>query len=207
MTQHCPYRVPYCLLAGLVCILPACTGDGHMGFLGYTSAPNYDCSIRTVFLPIEKNKTMVRGLEFDLTRAIMREIQTKTPYKIVDSPRAADTELICNIVNRKKEILNQNQLGETREGVVTMMIEVIWRDLRPGHEGNLLSGKGQRVPQLDKSGNTIKYNPDDKKRDLPVLVTPATTYQPELGASITTAQQELVNKAAVQIVSMMEVWK
>src|SRR5205809_5404254 len=58
-----------CLLAAVSCLLPACGWDGHFTILGYTTRPNYDLSIRTVYVPIFKNITMVRGLEFDLTRA------------------------------------------------------------------------------------------------------------------------------------------
>ena len=49
-----------------------CASDGHVGFLGYTTAPNYDPGIRTVYVPIFKSKvletTPYRGVEFTLTR-------------------------------------------------------------------------------------------------------------------------------------------
>ena len=34
-----------------------------------------------------------QGLEFDLTRAVVREIEAKTPYKVVGADADADTEL------------------------------------------------------------------------------------------------------------------
>src|SRR5262249_16212598 len=72
-------------LAGVVLLLPSCTSDFHVNLLGYTSRPNYDTSIRTVYVPIFKNQSFRRGLEFDLTRAVIREIQAKTPYRVVSN--------------------------------------------------------------------------------------------------------------------------
>ena len=65
------------LLAAGACLLPACGWDGHVCLLGYTTRPNYDLGIRTVRVPIFKNYTLWRGLEFDLTRAVIREIEAK----------------------------------------------------------------------------------------------------------------------------------
>src|ERR1700735_2963196 len=127
-----PRTLGLVLLAASACVLPACTSDGHLNILGYSSAPNYDRTIRTVYVPICKNKTMNRGIEFELHRAIVREILTKTPYLPRDCENGADTELLCTVINRKKGLINQNQLGEVRESEVTMMIEVYWVDLRPG---------------------------------------------------------------------------
>ncbi len=34
------------------CLLTACSADGHINICGYTTKPNYDASIRTVYVPI-----------------------------------------------------------------------------------------------------------------------------------------------------------
>ena len=82
--------VVLCAIAGL---LPSCASDGNFCLFGYTTKPNYDTSIHTVRVPIFKNVTFYRGLEFELTQAIVREIEAKTPYKVVGEGCAADTEL------------------------------------------------------------------------------------------------------------------
>ena len=56
-----------------------CTSDGHFEILGYTTRPPFDPSIRTVFVPIFGNKTMMRGIEFEITKAIVKEIEWKSP--------------------------------------------------------------------------------------------------------------------------------
>src|SRR5262245_3935605 len=104
------------LLGGLVLVLPSCGWDGHFCLLGYTTQPNYDPqTIHTVYMPISKNDTFRRGLEFDLTRAIIREIESKTPYKVISDPCRADTELTGTIIFLNKNILNRTQLNEVRE--------------------------------------------------------------------------------------------
>ena len=45
------------LLTAVVVALAGCTGDGHFTLFGYTTVPNYDMGIRTVYVPIFKNVT------------------------------------------------------------------------------------------------------------------------------------------------------
>ncbi len=204
------YGLNLVVFAVSVVLLPACASDGHLNIGGYTTAPNYNCDIRTVYVPICLNKSSAKGLEYELTRAIIREINTKTPYKVVDSSSKADTELLCTIVNVSKTVNNLNQLGEVRDVQVSLKLEVFWKDHRPGHEGELLSGPdGQSAKQKkrDRDPNLPVQGPEDKKKPQPTIITPTTNYIPELGQSTASAQQVLVNQLAVQLVSMMEVWK
>jgi hypothetical protein len=189
----------------LACAIPAallagCGWDGHFDIFGYTTRPNYDTSICTVYVPIFQNVIMrantSRTLEFDLTKAVIREIEAKTPYKVVETGNA-DTELIGKITQLNKTLINQNQLGEVRDAQVILAAEIIWRDLRPGHLGESLSAQRQGGTGMPPPGALAP----------PVLVTSYGTFKPELGGSITTAEQEAVDRMAVQIVSMMEVWK
>src|ERR1019366_10385163 len=87
--------------AGFAALLSGCAWDGHFDILGYTTKPNYDTSFKTVRVPIFKTRvnliaTPIPGLEQDLTEAVVKEIQLKTPYKI--SQDNADTELTGKIV-------------------------------------------------------------------------------------------------------------
>src|SRR5262245_18623075 len=102
------------LIVGAVLVLPSCGWDGHLCILGYTTQPNYDTSIRTVYVPIFKNNTFRRGLEFELTRAVIREIEAKTPYKVVSDPCNADTELSGAIIALTKTVINRTQMNEVR---------------------------------------------------------------------------------------------
>jgi hypothetical protein len=248
------------LLALLACaavalMLPSCESGGNFTVLGYTTKPNYDCSIHTVRVPIFKNRTFRQGIEFDLTRAVVREIEQKTPYKVVGPDVDADTELTGTIVNLIKGTLNVNPLNEIREQEVDLTVEVTWRNLRTGeylsnpkkpnsasgpplpplpgagpisvapgvvalggasaptYPGNsvatltppasatapVIGPDGLPVPVVGPDGLPVPAQPNPK-----VIVTATANFIPELGQSLGTAQQQLVDRLAVQITSMME---
>jgi len=154
-------------------------------------------AIRTVYVPIFKNTTFTRGLEFDLTRAVVREIEAKTPYKVAACREQADSELIGTITARNKLLINYNQLGEVREVQNTVTVELVWRDLRPGHAGEILS-----KPAAGPSGDPLVVK---EGQNTPTFVVQSqANFIPEIGQSAATGLQENVNRLAVQIVSMME---
>ena len=125
-------KYPLLLLAVSALLLPSCNWDGNFTVLGYTTKPQYPDHIRTIYVPIFKNLTMWRGLEFDLTQAVIREIEAKTPYKVVSSPSCADSQLSGTIVSLNKNVINRNQLNEIREAETTLAVEIVWKDLRSG---------------------------------------------------------------------------
>jgi hypothetical protein len=186
-----------CLTALGCFLLPACES---FSLFGYTTQPLYNREIHTVRVPIAKNNTYLKGLEYQLTEAVIREIELKTPYKIVTAGCPADTELTCKIVTFNKNVVNNNQLNGVREAETTLGVEVVWRDLRPGHGGEFLSVQPKRPP------STEAVNPPPPLPPTPpvVLVQSLATFQPELGTSLATARQVNVDRLAVQIVSMME---
>ncbi len=186
-------RTVFLLAATL--LLPSCESGGHFSLLGYTTRPNYDCSIRTVRVPLFKNNTFRRGVEFDLTRAVIREIEAKTPFKVVGQDCAADTELTGTIVALNKNIIGRNQLNEVREAETVLAVEVIWKDLR---SGECLSGP-RPAPGTPPP---LPGTPPVPAR--PVIVQSVGGFIPELGESLATAEQKNVNRLATQIVSMME---
>ena len=123
---------PLLLLAASALLLPSCQWDGNFTVLGYTTKPQYPDHIHTIYVPIFKNLTLWRGLEFDLTRAVIREIEAKTPYKVVSSPSCADSQLSGTIISLNKNVINRNQQNEIREAETTLAVEIVWKDLRTG---------------------------------------------------------------------------
>jgi hypothetical protein len=127
--------------------MPACESGGHFTILGYSTRPNYDPQYKTIRVNIFKNPTFwavvpVPGLEMQLTEAIVREIEEKTPYKVVQCD--ADTELTGSIKAFTKAILGYNQLFEVREAETTLLAEVLWRDVKTG---KILTMMGRRPGQ------------------------------------------------------------
>jgi hypothetical protein len=189
------------LLALTLTVLAGCGWDGNICICGYTTAPMYDLGIRTVRVPIFKNYTYRKGLEFQVTEAIIREINAKTPYRVVQDCQEADTELIGTIVNRTKAVVNFNPLGEVRDAETTLSVELVWRDLRGGHTGEVLSqpppGKPGDLPPPP--GAPVPNRPQP-----PVLAQSMASFVPELGESLASAEKKMVDRLAVQVVSMME---
>ena len=189
------------LLPALAC-LSGCESGGHFSFLGYTSQPPFDCSIRTVYVPIAKNETYMRGVEFALTEEVIRALGT-SPYRITSDCRRADTQLELKIVQNRKSTILLNQIAGVRDVEIGLNIEVVWRDLRPGHQGDILSNPKRFDAQEKPLPGFAKATAPNA---VPLLVTPAATYVPVLGGSQTSAQTQAVRQAARQIVQMMEVW-
>lgn len=199
-------RLCLCLLAAATLCLPACTQleGGHFSLFGYSTRPNYDTGIRTVYVPIFKNETFYKNLEFELTKAVVREIEEKTPYKVVACREDADTELDGRIINFNKTVLITNQLNEIREGQAILSVQILWRDLRPGFGDSILSREGRVQPP-----DPLAPPPDPNAPPpppTPILVQSVANYIPEVGGSLAAAQKQNFDRLAVQIVSMMEVW-
>jgi hypothetical protein len=235
--------------AGIVA-LPSCEWDGHFTVLGYTTRPNYDTRYKTVQVKIFKDPTFwavvpVPGLEMELTKAIVREIEAKTPYKVVQCN--ADTELVGSIKSFTKAILNQNQMFEQREVETTLLAEVLWRDLKTGKiltaptRGTLsplpadalaappplVPGAAAVAPVISPPTSPLSMPSDagpvaeaaPPPTGVPTAAVPAVLpyspfayqlvrsvayFRPELGESITSAQQRNVDRMAIQIISAME---
>jgi hypothetical protein len=139
-----PGRLALAGLGALLLSVGACQTGGHITILGYTTRPNYSSCYKTVRVNIFKDPTFwavvpVPGLEMELTQAIVREIEAKTPYKVVQGN--ADTEIVGNIKGFYKGLLTYNQLFEVREAETTLVANVVWRDLKTG---KLLTNLGRR---------------------------------------------------------------
>jgi len=191
-----------CLM--LICV-PACMQDGHLNIFRYTTKPNYETNVRTVRVPIFQNNTLTPGggaglgMENELTMAVIREIESKTPYKVVNGNAPADTELTGRIINYSKNVINRNQLNEIREAETNLAVEIIWKDLRTGE---ILSR-----PKADSNKGTpiaLGGSPVEQPNTSTVIVTSLSSFIPELGQSITSARKSNVEVLATQIVAMME---
>lgn len=190
------------LLCMLAC-LSVCESGGHFTLFGYTTRPPVDESIRNVYVPTPENVTYHRWIEAELHRAVVRELGT-SPYRVTSNRSCADTELLMKVVGSRKNVILQNQLGETRDAEIGLEIEVVWRDLRPGHAGDILSNRKRFDPnELPLPGES----PAKAPTAVPLRLTPTATYVPELGGSNASANALAVSRAARQVVQMMEIWR
>lgn len=148
---------------------------------GYSIRPPYDTSIRTVHVPIFRSYTFREDMNLRLTECVIKEIERRTPYKVVGSPEGADTTLsgIVNYVD--KNILVENPNNLPRHLIATVNATVTWEDNRPR-------------PSREK----------DKKAPPTVVVFENVPFYPELGETASLGYQKAFDRMAQQIVSMME---
>lgn len=190
-----------------------CTHGGHFDLFGYTTTPNYDPGIRTVYLPLFRTRvfetTPYRGMEMHLTRKVINAIESKTPMKVLSDPDGADTELQGTVVALTKFLTNRNQFNEAREVALYLTCEVVWYDLRPGHEGEILTNPRRRDGTVPPPAGFV-FDPDNPplppKPNLPVPVQISANGRavPEVGETNTTALNMAMDRLAVKIVSAME---
>lgn len=116
---------------------------------GYTPAEPYPEQVSTVSVPIFENRTFYRGVEFQLTEAIIKQIHLRTPYKVVPSDRA-DSELIGTIVAIDQDRISRRRQGGVPEQVqLRLTVDMRWRDLQSGDilaDRAGLSAIGRYVP-------------------------------------------------------------
>ncbi len=137
----------------MVCLLGVLVSTGLLvscgAGTGYSNKPLFDPNVRTVAVDILANRTFYRGVEFDVSEALIKEIELRTPYKVVDRA-AADTLLTGTIIS-----VGQNALSRTHDGGVPQELQVTvaagfeWKDQRNGkvlRKRSSVSGTGEYVP-------------------------------------------------------------
>ena len=163
------------LLAGVL-VLSGCVGYR----IGAESL--YPCNIRTVYVPVFESDSFRRYLGEQLTEAVIKEIEIKTPYKVTGDS-GADSVLSGRITHETKRVLVLNKYHDPRDNEVSIQVQVRW---------------------LDRQNNLIREASPIPLPDELASIRETATAVPEVGQSIGTAQQQAIHRLAVQIVGMME---
>jgi hypothetical protein len=105
---------------------------------GMASDPDYKWSglyrqdVKTVAVPIFANRTYYRGVEFNLTKAIANQIESRTPYKVVPKEQA-DTILEGEIIDAGVHTQSRSQIvGIPQEQLYYLTVNFTWKDMRTG---------------------------------------------------------------------------
>lgn len=156
-------------------------GTGCAGYqIGTRSL--YRPDIRTVYVPMFESDSLRRNLGERLTEAVVKEIELKTPYKVVHRPDA-DTILTARITTETKRVVAEQVDDIPRNIEADLAVEVSWHDRR-----------GEYLMQ----GARFSFAP------AAFSVAQTTDFTPEGGQSVATAHQEAIQRLAEQIVSQME---
>lgn len=95
---------------------------------GYTQNEVFPDQYRTVAVPMFENRTHYRHVEMQLSEALVKEIERRTPYKVV-SPAVADTVLQGVIVSiDQSELARRPRGGVPEELELTVTVDFEWRD-------------------------------------------------------------------------------
>jgi hypothetical protein len=142
----------------------------------------YPAHIRTVYVPTFESNSFRRNLGERLTEAVVKEIELKTPYKVVATPDA-DSVLTGLIASEGKRVVAENRYDDPRQVEVRMQVMVNW---------------------IDRQGTAIRPDGAVPLPPSALSVTGTADVTAEVGQSVATSQQDAINRVAEQIVAMME---
>jgi hypothetical protein len=169
-------------VAAAVLLAAACCSGAGCAAYRFGNESLYAPDVQTVFVPVIESDSFRRDLGERLTEAVIKEIEEKTPFKVVGTPEA-DSVLIARLLGDAKRVTVENQNDDPRAVEVSLACEVAWINRR-------------REPICEPT--TIP---------LPAPLVPigqTAAYIPEAGQSLVSQQQAAIDRLAQQIVSTME---
>jgi hypothetical protein len=172
------------LLAAIACTIAVTLSAGCAGYR-FGNNTLYAPNVRTVYVPMVQSESFrtTPGVDLGerLTEAICKEIEKRTPFKVVGDPNA-DSVLTTRIVADTKRMVVESPTDQSRQVEMNMQALVTWAD----RGGSVLASGNVPLPAAS------------------VDVGQAAMLVPEFGRSVVTTQQEAIIKMAQQIVGLME---
>ena len=171
------FSVRFLLLMPML-LLPGCTSLGYQ--VGSSSLFGQD--VQTVYVPIVEADPTRRHLAERLTEAISKQIEARSPYKVVGRP-SADSVLECRIVKKNQQVSLVDPFNDPRQMTGDLVVQVRWRDRR-----------SQDLRQFD----VPVWN------ERATQITASDSMVAEFGHSLLISEQRQIDRIAAQIVGMME---
>lgn len=168
------------LLAAIALPLPGCVG--YRAGAGTLYAPD----VQTVYVPMIESVSFRRDLGERLTEAVVREIELKTPYKVVATPNA-DSVLEVRLLADSRRTLAEDAFDNPRVQENQLRAEVLWTNRR-----RMMAPPVATALPLDPNLTGL------------VGISQATPLIPEAGQTIVSQQQLAIARLAEQIVATME---
>lgn len=160
---------------------------GLMTFSGcaayrFGNATLFRPDIRTVYVPVIRNETFRHDLGVRLTEAVIRQIESVTPYKVTGDPNA-DSTLTCRFNSETKRVLTESSSDDPRALDVAVSVQAAW---------------------VSRNGELLMQNAIIPEGDLAIAFSQDARFVPEAGQSVDTATQQAIEQLASRIVSQME---
>lgn len=161
------------ILLLVIVILGMALSMGGCG--GYQNSWLYPEQIQTVYVEMFDTTSFRRGYEYPLTDAICKQIELKTPYKIVSDRNIADSVLSGQLGIASSTLATDRYSARPIEQETLVNVRVTWKDLKTGR----LLIDGEKVYA-------------------------SSSYSRPLGQTFEYSMSRAVNKAAVRVVELME---
>jgi len=129
-----------------------------------------------------ESDSLRRNLGERLTEAVVREIELKTPYKVVHRTDA-DTVLSARLLSDTKRVVAEDVNDIPRDIETDLVVQVNWYDR---HSHFLMQDANFNF-------STVQFS-----------VAQTANFVPEGGQSVATAHQEAIQRLAQQIVTQMQ---
>jgi hypothetical protein len=154
------------------------------GCIGYRAGTNslYAADVATVYVPMIESDSYRRDLGERLTEAVVKEIELKTPYKVVSTPDA-DSILSARLLTDTRRRIIQNGFSDPRVSETELRAEVNWVNRR-------------RQPMAP-----VQVIPVPAEL---LAINQTSNLIPEAGQSVATSTQQAIQRLAQQIVGTME---
>ena len=181
MKTDLPYsKAIYCLMGKLL-VVWLLLQSGCMSYrVGNLSL--YRSDVKTVFIPMIRNDSFRPDLGVRLTEAIQKQIELRTPYKIV-TRETADSTLTCRITGDSKRVITETTTDEPRALEEIVNVEAVW---------------------IDRRGMVLMENRFLPPGETALLFTRSVDFVPEAGQTLVSAQQRAIERLADIIVGQME---
>ena len=142
----------------------------------------YAPDVETVYVPIIESNSFRRDLGERLTEAVIKDIELKTPYKVVGTP-TADSVLSARLISDTRNVLVENAFDTPRVMESALHVEVTWLNRR-------------RIPIAP-----VQMVPLPPEL---VGIDSSSALIGEVGQSVVSAQNQAIERLAEQIVGTME---
>lgn len=144
----------------------------------------YAPDVQTIYVPMIESDSLRRDLGERLTEAVVKEIELKTPFKVVSTPNA-DAVLSAHLRNDVRRVLVEDAFDAPRALENNLRAEVTFVNRRRVGLGTVAPHVIEVPPELVEIGQTS------------IMV-------PAIGQSVASSQQLAIERLAQQIVGTME---
>lgn len=120
-------------VVGLVLIAITAGLCGCRGNSSYSNESLYPEKIGSVYVEMFNSKSFRRGIEYGLTDAVSKRIESQTPYKVVSNRDKADSVISGELISASQSVLTaERETGRSLENEVLLRAVVNWKDLKTG---------------------------------------------------------------------------